>query len=104
VLVVHDEHFKRQDVYDPEVIRECGANGWFLLTGDDDLTRRWSREIAEAKIGVFCQTNNHHGPKLWVPRICSVKASMIRMALREPRPFIALISAQTKPELKKKRG
>ncbi len=104
-VIVHDDHFKgRQDVYDPEIIRECGRNGWFLLTGDNDLTRRWAKEIAEAKIGVFCQTNNHQGPKLWIPRICYLKKSIIRLALKEPRPFVAFMTAESKSQLLKKEG
>ncbi len=100
LVVVHDEHFHgRQDVLDPEMIEECGAHGWFLLTGDSDLTRRWSREIAQAKIGVFCQTNNRHGPLLWLPRICSLQSSIIKLAQHEPRPFIAFITAEVKPQL-----
>ena len=99
-LIVHDEHFnKRQDVLDPEVIRECGANRWFLLTGDGDLTRRWVKEIAEAEIGVFCQTNNHHGPQLWIPRICRLQGELVKFARCQPRPFVALITAETKSQL-----
>lgn len=68
-IVVHDDHFgKRQDVGDPEVILECARSGWVLLTGDKDMPRRWTREIRMARIRVFCQTNNHQGPKIWVPR------------------------------------
>ena len=54
--VVHDDDFRgRQDVLDPEVIRVCGEHGWFLLTGDSDLTRLWSRELIGANIGVLCR-------------------------------------------------
>jgi hypothetical protein len=99
-LVVHDEHFgKRQDVFDPEVIKECGVHNWFLLTGDGDLTRRWVKEIAAADIGVFCQTNNHHGPQLWIPRICRLQADIIKLAQYQKRPFVAFITAETKSQL-----
>lgn len=99
-LVVHDDHFnRRQDVLDPEVIRICGEKQWFLLTGDSDLTRRWSNEIIDAKIGVFCQTNNHHGPALWTPRICRLKADIINLAQKHTLPFIAFVTAHTKSQL-----
>ena len=99
-LVVHDEHFsRRQDVLDPEVIRVCGENSWLLLTSDNDLTRRWASEIAAARIGVFCQTNNHQGPSLWAPRICFLKQDIIELAVRQLRPFIAFITAEIKPQL-----
>jgi len=99
-LVVHDDHFnKRQDVLDPEVIRVCGEQNWFLLTGDSDLTRRWSTEIIAANIGVFCQTNNHHGPALWCPRICGLKAEIISLAQKQAKPFIAFITADVKSQL-----
>jgi predicted nuclease of predicted toxin-antitoxin system len=101
-IVVHDEHFnRRQDVLDPEVIAECGKNGWILLTGDSDLPRRWVREVKSAAIGIFCQTNNHQGPRLWAPRIVYVKSKMIKAALNWNRPFIAMIPAEHEPSLRK---
>jgi hypothetical protein len=104
-VVVHDDHFGgRQDVLDPEVIQVCGINGWFLLTGDGDLIRRWSRELAQAKIGVFCQTNNRHGAALWVPRICGLQASILKLAREEPPPFVAYITAESKSQLLLKRS
>jgi uncharacterized protein with PIN domain len=99
-LVTHDEHFaKRQDVEDPEVIAECGRQGWYLLTGDGDLTRRWAREIRAAGIGVFCQTNNHQGPRLWVPRIVVAKPKILRAINKWERPFVGFITAEKKPKL-----
>ncbi|MBB6145602.1 hypothetical protein HNQ77_003563 [Silvibacterium bohemicum] len=99
-LIIHDEHFgRRQDVLDPEVIRACGENGWFLMTADSDLPRRWAKEMSIAQIGVFCQTNNHQGPKLWAPRICSLKAEIMLLASTEARPFTAYITAEIKPQL-----
>jgi hypothetical protein len=97
---VHDDYFgKRQDVPDPEVIAECGINGWFLLTGDSDMPRRWKNEIDSASIGVFCQTNNHHGPVLWVPRIISVKAKIERLIRKRSGPFVAYITAESNSQL-----
>lgn len=99
-VIVHDDYFqKRQDVLDPEVIRVCGEKRWFLLTGDSDLTRRCFREIIEASIGVFCQTNNHHGPALWCPRICGLKADIFKLARTQRTPFIAFITAEAKSQL-----
>ena len=98
--VVHDDDFRgRQDVLDPEVIRVCGEHGWFLLTGDSDLTRLWSRELIGANIGVLCQTNNHHGPQLWGPRICSLKSEIVHLAQHQLRPFIAFVTAEAKSQL-----
>jgi hypothetical protein len=99
--VIHDDHFhKRQDVEDTEVIAACGMNRWFLLTGDSDLPRRWRKEVVLAEIGVFCQTNNHQGPQLWVPRIVLVRSKMIRLANRQKLPFVAFITADSDPRLK----
>jgi PIN like domain len=101
-LVVHDEYFsRRQDVLDPEVIAECGFQRWFLLTGDSDMPRRWSIETKRAGIGVFCQTNNHQGPRLWVPRIIFLKKKLIKAALNWNRPFVAMITAESKPSLRR---
>lgn len=99
-VIVHDDHFlKRQDVGDPEVIAACGTHGWFLLTGDSDLPRRWSKELKASSLGVFCQTNNHHGPILWVPRIISLKDKIIKCCHLRKRPFVAYITAETKSKL-----
>jgi predicted nuclease of predicted toxin-antitoxin system len=93
-LVVHDEHFKqRQDVQDPEVIAECGRNGWILLTADSAMSRRWAVEIKAAKIGIICQTNNNQGPRLWVPRIIRAKNRIIKAALNREKPFVDFIQA-----------
>jgi hypothetical protein len=93
-LVVHDDHFnRRQDVLDPEVIAECGLNGWNLLTADSALPKRWSREIKAAQIGVFCQTNNHQGPRLWIPRIVRAKKKIIKAAIYREKPFVIFIRA-----------
>jgi hypothetical protein len=101
-IVTHDEHFaKRQDVLDPEVIAEVAKQGWILLTGDSDMPRRWSQEIREARLGMFCQTNNHQGPRLWVPRILSVRPSMFRAIKNWERPFVGFITAETKPKIAK---
>ncbi len=98
-LVVHDEHFnKRQDVDDPEVIAECGRQGWLLLSrADSDLPRRWAKEIRTAGIGVFCQTNNHQGPRLWVPRLVKAKKKMLKAAKRWDMPFVGFITAEPTP-------
>jgi hypothetical protein len=99
-IVTHDEHFhKRQDVLDPEVIAEVGSKGWFLLTGDRDLTHRWAVEIRAARLGVFCQTNNHQGPRLWVPRIVKAKPKIMRAVKNWDRPFVAFITAEPKPSV-----
>jgi predicted nuclease of predicted toxin-antitoxin system len=101
-LVVHDEHFnKRQNVDDPEVISECGRNEWFLLTADSDLTRRWAKEIRSARIGVFCQTNNNQGPRLWIPRIIKGKSGLLRAAFTWEKPFIAFIQGVPKGILRR---
>ena len=101
-LVVHDEHFsKRQDVDDPEVITECGLHNWVLLTGDADLPRRWAKEIRAARIGVFCQTNNHQGPRLWVPRIIKAHNKMHKAMKRWKLPFVGFLTAEPTPALKK---
>ena len=101
-LVVHEDHFnKRQDVDDPEVIAECGRHGWILLTADSDLPRRWAKEIRTAKIGVFCQTNNHQGPRLWVPRIVFAKPKMLKAIKHWDQPFVGFITAEAKPALNK---
>ena len=103
-LVVHEDHFnKRQDVADPEVIAECGRRGWFLLTADNSLPRRWAKEIRAAKVGVFCQTNNHQGPRLWVPRIIAAKPKMLKAVHRWERPFVGFITAEVKPGLNRAR-
>jgi uncharacterized protein with PIN domain len=101
-IVVHDEHFPgRQNVPDPEVIEECGKNGWALLTADSDLTRRWAKEVRAANIGVFCQTNNTQGPRLWIPRIINAKARLTSAYARWNKPFIAFIHANPKGTIKK---
>jgi hypothetical protein len=101
-LVTHDEHFaKRQDVLDPEVIAEVGRQGWVLLTGDGDMPRRWASEIKTAGIAVFCQTNNHQGPRLWAPRIIQVKPKILRALKNWNKPFVAFITAEPKPSLNK---
>jgi hypothetical protein len=99
---VHDEHFnRRQDVDDPEVIAECGRQGWILLTADSDLTRRWAKEIKTAAIAVFCQTNNTQGPRLWSPRIIAAKSKMTKALAKWEKPFIAFIQAVPKGTLQK---
>ena len=101
-LVIHDEHFNgRQDVGDPEVIAECGKHRWVLMTGDSDLPRRWIGEIRKARIGVFCQTNNHQGPRLWVPRIIASHKKIVKVMKRWEVPFVGFLTAEPKPALKK---
>jgi hypothetical protein len=101
-IVTHDEHFdKRQDVLDPEVIAECGNNGWLLITADGDMPRRWADDIRTAGIGVFCQTNNHQGPRLWIPRIILAKAKILRAAKNWDKPFVGFISAKPKLSLQR---
>jgi hypothetical protein len=101
-IVVHDEYFsKRQNVDDPEVITECGRHNWVLLTGDSDLPRRWAKEIQMARIGVFCQTNNHQGPRLWVPRIIKAHKKMHKAMRRWKVPFVGFLTAEPTPALKK---
>jgi hypothetical protein len=99
-IITHDEHFdKRQNVLDPEVIQEVARQGWVLLTGDGDMPRRWANEIRTAKIAVFCQTNNHQGPRLWVPRIIAAKPKILRAIKNLDRPFVAFITAEPKPSV-----
>jgi hypothetical protein len=100
-IVTHDEHFDlRQDVLDPEVIEECGRNGWLLITADRDMPRRWADDIRKAQIGVFCQTNNHQGPRIWIPRIVSCKDKLLRAVKNWDKPFIGFISAEKKPSIR----
>ena len=101
-IVVHDDHFaKRQDVEDPEVISECSRNGWTLLTGDKDMPRRWALEIRRAAIRVFCQTNNHQGPRLWVPRWIKMRPQICKACISWSAPCVGFITAEPKPRLKK---
>ncbi len=98
--MTHDEHFvRRQDVLDPEVIAEVGRHGWALLTGDSDMPRRWATDIRTAGIAVFCQTNNHQGPRLWVPRIIQARAKMFRALKNWEKPFVGFITAEPKPSV-----
>ena len=100
LIVTHEVHFnKRQDVYDPEVIAECARQGWYLLTGDGDMPRRWAAEIREARLGVFCQTNNHQGPRLWVPRIIAAKPKILRAVKNWEKPFVGFITAEAMPSV-----
>jgi hypothetical protein len=104
-IVTHDEHFhRRQDVLDPEVIAEVGRQGWCLLTGDSDMPRRWASEIRAAKIAVFCQTNNHQGPRLWLPRLVNAKPKILRAVEHWEKPFVAFITAQPKPNLNRRKS
>lgn len=94
---VHDDvYYGRQDVLDPDIIAHCGKNRWFLLTGDIDLLTRYSEEIRRAALGVFCQANNHDGPKLWGPRIIAARNAIVRAANVRQRPFAAMITLKAK--------
>ena len=99
-LITHDEHFKkRQDVLDPEVISEVGRYEWVLLTGDGDMPRRWAKEIRTAQIALFCQTNNHQGPRLWVPRIIAAQPKIFRALRNWDKPFVGFITAEPEPSV-----
>jgi hypothetical protein len=54
-----------------------------------------------AGIGVFCQTNNHQGPRLWVPRIAKAQRKILKAVKRWDKPFVAFITAEPIPALKK---
>lgn len=65
------------------------------------MPRRWANEIKAAGIGVFCQTNNHEGPLLWVPRIISAKATLLRAAKNWDMPFVGYISPVPRAAIRK---
>lgn len=100
-IVIHDDHFgkRHQTILDPEVITECGRQGWFLLTADKDMPFRWAAEIINANLGVFCQTNNTQGPKLWAPRLVALKEQIIKKSRNVATPFVIQITADKKPKL-----
>lgn len=101
-VIVHQDHYRgRQDVQDPEIIAECGKNGWFLLTADSALITRWAQDIKNAAIGVFCQSNNNDGPLLWGPRICNLKKRIIRAARTKQRPFAGVMTVGCKIQYRK---
>lgn len=69
MVITNDDEYGEAGprITDPVIIKDCGFKGRVLLTGDQDLSYTWAKEILEAEIAVFVVTNNNEGPKQWGP-------------------------------------
>jgi hypothetical protein len=81
-------------IFDPVMIQHCGLTNTVLLTGDQDLTRTWNKEIIQAGIAVFVTTDNNEGPSAWGPRIIAARDDILRELGRRKKPFTANISRE----------
>jgi len=81
-------------IFDPVMIQHCGLMNRVLLTGDQELTRSWNKEIIQAGIAVFVTTDNHEGPNQWIPRIIAAKNDIFRELARREKPFTASIAKE----------
>ena len=81
-------------IIDPVMIQHCGLMNRVLLTGDQDLTRTWNKEIIQAGIAVFVTTDNNEGPSAWGPRIITAKDDILRELGRRAKPFTGSISRE----------
>lgn len=92
-IVTHRERYqKRQDVLDPELIKDCGINKNILITADGDMETTWAAEILTAKIGVVILKNNNDGAPKWAMRIIFAKQEIQRMLKKYRKPLAARLS------------
>ena len=85
-----------QLVPDEDIIAECSAKKWVLVTADRDLEYRHFAAIKKSSISIFIVPDNCSKPTRWAKSLLDAQAELYRTVKNYRQPFVARINASGK--------
>jgi hypothetical protein len=85
-----------QLVPDEDIISECSANNWVLVTADKNLEYRHFAAIKNSKISIFIVPDNCTKPTRWAKSLLDAQAELYRAVKNYRQPFVGRINGSGK--------
>lgn len=89
---------KQNGVLDTPVIKKCHDEKWLLLTTDHEMLKTHIEEIKKhPNVTILAATHNSATPEdnvLWLQAVIKLRASILRLYKKQPRPWFATFSRE----------
>jgi hypothetical protein len=89
---------KQNGVTDTPIIRKCHAEKWLLLTTDNEMVRTHIEEIKQnPDVAILATSRNCAASEeydAYLAAVIKLKAKILRMYKKEPRPWFATFSLE----------
>jgi hypothetical protein len=89
---------KQNGVLDGPIIARCHEEKWLLLTTDHEMGKTHIEEIKKhPNVTILATTSNPSSPeelREWLAAIVKLKATVLRMYKKQPRPWFATFSKE----------
>lgn len=98
IIFPDKEKGKQNGIEDTPVIRKCHEEKWLLLTTDHEMGRTHVEEIKKnPNVMILATARNSATPeeyRAWLAAVIGLKAKILRMYKKQPRPWFATFSRQ----------
>lgn len=92
-VVIHDDHFKKQDMKDEDWLREVGEHNWVVLTKDKKIASRPLEllAVAQGDVRLFAFVGGDVPGVVVAQAFVNALENMQRFIRGNPAPFIAKV-------------
>ncbi len=94
-MVEYYEHYTLKNTPDPQtvpdqdIIRDCAAHNWALITADGKMEYRHFSSIKQSDLAIFIVPNNDTHPRRWAEAMIKGRNQIYRAISNYQFPFVA---------------